>query len=180
MKKSIFSSKSLSINIMQELEIPIIVNAFYKVNWLKPSYIFEQYLHESLNGDHIIWVAYMDNEFVGYVTLKWKSQYKSFATNNIREIMDLNVLPHCRKSGIGSKLLDIAEKIASSKSDTIGLGVGLYGGLDGGYGSAQRLYVNRGYIPDGKGVTYNYQKAISGNSFPLDDDLILWFIKKLK
>lgn len=76
-------------------------------------------------------------------------------------------------------LLDIAEKIAASKSDVVGIGVGLYGGSDGGYGAAQKLYVRRGYIPDGEGITYNYQHAIPGNSYSLDDDLVLMCTKKL-
>ena len=93
--------------------------------------------------------------------------------------MDLNVLPQFRKIGIGSLLLDTAEKEAATTSDIIGIGVGLYAGQDGGYGSAQRLYVKRGYIPDGKGVTFNGQPRIPGYSYPLDDDLVLWFTKKL-
>jgi len=35
------------------------------------------------------------------------------------------------------------------------------------------------YIPDGKGVTYNYEPTIPGNSYALDDDLVLWFTKAL-
>ncbi|HCE6154635.1 TPA: N-acetyltransferase, partial [Legionella pneumophila] len=64
--------------------------------------------------------------------------------------------------------------------DVVGIGVGLYGGHDGGYGQAQRLYVNRGYIPDGLGVTYGYKPTVPGQTYPLDDDLILWFTKKLR
>ena len=86
--------------------------------------------------------------------------------------MDLNILPSFRKMGIGFLLFAI-------RSDTIGIGVGPYAGEDGGYGSAQRLYIKRGYIPDGKGVTYNYESTIPGNSYPLDDDLVLWFTKRL-
>lgn len=37
-----------------------------------------------------------------------------------------------------------------------------------------------GYIPDGKGVTYNYEPTVPGNNYPLDDDLVLWFLRKLK
>lgn len=81
---------------------------------------------------------------------------------------------------IGSLLLETAEKGASTKSEIIGIGVGLYAGADGGYESAQRLYIKHGYIPDGKGITYNYELTIPGNSYPLDDDLVLWFTKKLK
>ncbi len=94
--------------------------------------------------------------------------------------MDLNILPVYRKMGIASLLLDRAEKEAANRSDTIGIGVGLYAGEDGGYGSAQRLYVKRGYIPDGNGVAYNYEPTIPGYSYPLDDELVLWLTKKLR
>ncbi|MFN7038499.1 MAG: GNAT family N-acetyltransferase [Alphaproteobacteria bacterium] len=141
--------------------------------------LFEQYLQEAGADERIIWLAYIDNKFAGYNTLKWESQYPSFKNQNIPEIMDLNILPEYRKLGIGSMLLECAEKEAKIKCDTIGIGVGLYAGEDGGYGAAQRLYVKRGYIPDGKGVTYNYEPTIPGHSYPLDDDLVLWFMKKL-
>ena len=111
---------------------------------------------------------------------QWSFLYKPFAEKNIPEIMDLNILPYFRNHGIATKLLEIAEKEARSKSNIIGIGVGLYGGPDGGYGAAQRLYVKRGYIPDGYGVTYDYRHATPGERYPLDDDLILWFTKILK
>jgi GNAT superfamily N-acetyltransferase len=160
-------------------DIPIIVSAFNQIGWNKPASLFEGYLKEQELGARIVWVAHVQDEFAGYVTLKWQSQYPAFKAENIPEIMDLNVLPSFRKMGIGSLLLDRAEKEAVTRSDTIGIGVGLYVGEDGGYGPAQRLYVKRGYIPDGKGVTYNYEPTIPGNSYALDDDLVLWFTKRL-
>ena len=186
--------------------IPSISEAFNQIGWNKPASLFEEYLKEQEAGERLVWVAFINrhgersaaiqnnknnwiasssmiprnDEFAGYVTLKWQSQYPSFKEQNIPEIMDLNLLPHYRKMGIGSLLLDTAEKEAAMRSATIGIGVGLYAGADGGYGSAQRLYVKRGYIPDGKGVTYNYEPTIPGNSYALDDDLVLWFTKKLK
>ena len=63
--------------------------------------------------------------------------------------MDLNVLPPLRKLGVTVKLLDITKKDAVTKSDVVGIGVGLYHG----YCSAQKIYVNRGYAPDSKDVT---------------------------
>lgn len=39
---------------------------------------------------------------------------------------------------------------AAETSDTVCLGVGLHSG----YGAAQRMYVLRGYVPDGSGVWY--------------------------
>lgn len=161
-------------------DIAAISEAFNEIGWDKSASLFEGYLKEQEAGERLVWVAKVQDEFAGYVTLKWQSGYPSFKEQNIPEIMDLNVLLSFRKMGIGSSLLDAAEEEAATKSQIIGIGVGLYGGADGGYGSAQRLYVKRGYIPDGKGLTYNYEPTIPGNSYPLDDDLVLWFTKKLK
>lgn len=161
-------------------DIPSIVSAFSSIGWNKTADLFEGYLKESELGARLVWVVFMNDQFAGYITLKWQSQYQFFKEQNIPEIMDLNVLPNFRKMGIGSYLLDIAENEASTRGNIVGIGVGLYVGKDGGYGAAQRLYVKRGYIPDSKGVTYNYQPTIPGNSYPLDDDLVLWFTKKLK
>ena len=162
-----------------EEDIATIFEAFNPIGWNKPASLFEGYLKEQEAGERLVWVAQLKDEFAGYVTLKWQSQYPAFKAQNIPEIMDLNVLPAYRKMGIGSMLLDCAEKEAATKSQMIGIGVGLYAGEDGGYGAAQRLYVKRGYLPDGKGVTYNYEPTIPGNSYPLDDDLVLWFTKRL-
>ena len=161
-------------------DIVAIPEAFNQIGWNKPASLFEEYLKEQAAGERIVWVAYVQDEFAGYLTLKWQSQYPPFKEQNIPEVMDLNVLPVYRKMGIGSLLLDTAEKEAATKSQIIGIGVGLYAGEDGGYGAAQKLYVKRGYIPDGNGITYNYQPTIPGNSYPLNDDLVLWFTKKLK
>ena len=171
---------NISIRQLSAFDIPIIVDAFQKVDWSKPPALFEQYLSEQAANERLIWLAFVQEHFAGYVTLKWQSLYQSFRDQNIPEIMDLNVLPSYRKLGIGSHLLQTAEQEAAKQCDTVGIGVGLYAGEDGGYGAAQRLYVNRGYIPDGKGVTYNYKPAEPGISYPLDDDLILWFTKKLE
>jgi GNAT superfamily N-acetyltransferase len=165
---------------LDSFDIPILVEAFEKANWPKPASIFETYLQEQLIDSRLMWVAHVSNKLAGYVTLKWHSQYEPFAIAKIPEIIDLNVLPPFRKRGIGSMLLDAAEKEAILKSDVVGLGVGLYGGPDGSYGAAQKLYVKRGYIPDGKGATYNYQKAVPLTRYSLDDYLLLWLTKKLR
>ena len=59
---------------------------------------------------------------------------------------------------------------------SIGLGVGLYKD----YGHALRIYVDAGYLPDGKGATYQLKPVTPGESYPMDDDLLLWFVKSLK
>ncbi len=103
-----------------------------------------------------MWVAFYTGQFAGYVTLKWVSHYQSFKDQHIPEIMDLNVLPPYRNKGIGTQLLEVAEQLAATQSPIVGLGVGLYDD----YGSAQKLYIKKGYIPDGHGVTYNYKAVI--------------------
>lgn len=169
----------ISIRFMQYSDVPHISRAFQDAHWPKSNMLFESYLNEHQTKKRLIWVALYRGLFAGYVTLKWISEYQFFSNQLIPEIADLNVLPSYRNLGIGSCLLNRAEQAASTQCSFVGIGVGLYGGSDGGYGFAQRLYVKRGYIPDGKGVTYNYQYAIPHKQYPLDDDLILWFIKQL-
>ena len=72
--------------------------------------------------------------------------------------------------------MDIAEQIAKQYADTVCLGVGLCDA----YGSAQRMYVKRGYIPDGTGVWYRDITCIQYETVcTIDDDLILFLSKEL-
>lgn len=166
----------MNIRVLEEIDIPLIVKAFEKSDWqIKPASIFEQYFSEQSNDERICFIAFWDDQFAGYVTLKWYSNYKNFAKNNIPEISDLNVLPKFRNKSIGIKLIEKCEKHAAERSDIIGIGVGLYAD----YGAAQNLYTKRGYVADGCGITYNYEYVIPGQKYFVDDDLILWFTKKL-
>lgn len=161
-------------NHLCQSDIPQLVEAFARCNWHKPASLFEQYLHEQETGKRIIWVVYEGKDIAGYVTLLWQSGYPSFEEQGIPEIKDLNVLPHYRNRGIGSVLLDSAEEAAWQREDMVGLAVGLY--TD--YGAAQRIYVKRGYIPDGCGITYEHRTVPAGEHVCLDDDLVLWMIKR--
>jgi GNAT superfamily N-acetyltransferase len=97
------------------------VSGFHQIGWDKSASLFEAYLKEQEAGERLVWVAHVQDEFAGYVTLKWQSEYPSFKAQNIPEIMDLNVLPSFRKMGVGSLLLDCAEKEALTKSQIIEL-----------------------------------------------------------
>jgi GNAT superfamily N-acetyltransferase len=85
------------------------------------------------------------------------------------------VLPEFRRNGIGSLLLDEVEGIASTRATSVGIGVGLHPG----YNAAQRLYVKRGYVPDGFGLTYRDEFIHEGAVVVVDDDLVLHLRKKL-
>ena len=126
--------------------------------------------------ESVVWTVYYLEQKAGYVTLKWNSRYEPFRVKNIPEIIDLKVFPQFRSQGIGTFLLESAEQEARTRSDSIGLGVGLYSD----YGNAQRLYVKRGYIPDGCGATYYYEAIVPGIEVQVDDLLLLWFTKQLR
>ncbi|MDF2964940.1 MAG: Acyl-CoA N-acyltransferase [Rickettsiaceae bacterium] len=166
----------ISIKPFTESHIPLIVKNFAAHNWLKTPELFESYLKEQQINERIIWLAFLKDQFVGYVTLKMNSTYVPFYEAQIPEINDFNVLPSFRGKGIGSKLLEVAETEAAKRSNIVGLGVGLHES----YGNAQKLYVKRGYIPDGRGITYKDRIVEFDEKIPLDDDLVIWFTKKLR
>ena len=113
----------------------------------------------------------------GYVSVYLTGLSGAFSGEGLPEIVDFSVLEKYRRKGIGSKLMDIAEEIAGQYADTVWLGVGLHSG----YGSAQRMYVKRGYIPDGTGVWYrNKPCAQYETEIANDDDLLLFLSKKLE
>ncbi len=92
------------------------------------------------------------------------------------ELIDFGVLEKYRNHGIGTKLMDVAEEVAATYADTVYLGVGLHSG----YGSAQRMYVKRGYIPDGSGVWYQDGVCVPYGECCNDDELVLYFSKRLR
>jgi GNAT superfamily N-acetyltransferase len=165
---------SLRFTALSSQDIPCITSNFAKIGWNKPSSIYEGYLLEQEKGQRHVWLAFSQQTFLGYVTLKWQSDYLAFRQQDIPEIADLNVLPAFRRQGVGSKLLSLAENEAYKKSLYVGLGVGLYAD----YGAAQKNYVKRGYVPDGQGLTYNNAFVSPGTSVRVDDNLALWLIKE--
>lgn len=97
---------------LEKRDVPILVSSFAEVDWHKPESLFLTYLDEQEKGQRKAWIAASDELCLGYVTLKYESDYPHFRQNRIPEIMDLNVLPQYRRHGIGSALLDEAEYAA--------------------------------------------------------------------
>ncbi len=167
---------SLFIRPLQQQDIEPIAAAFTAIGWNKPASQYARYLAEQEAGRRVILVALMDDIFAGYVTINWQPDYPPFHAENIPEVQDFNVLPHFRRQGIGSRLMDEAETIIAQRSPIVGIGVGMYAD----YGTAQRMYVKRGYIPDGRGLFYGDHVVKPGESVPVDDDLVLHFTKKFE
>lgn len=143
--------------------------AFAAIEWSKPVQTFEAYLREQERGERWVRVAEIDGEVVGYVTVVWSAPDPVFRKEQIPEIMDLNVLPPYRNQGVGSILMAAAESEVSKRTSRVGLRVGLHAG----YGAAQRLYVKRGYVPDGSGAVREGRTVEEGAEVPLDDELTL-------
>jgi GNAT superfamily N-acetyltransferase len=115
---------------------PTMAAAFSSIGAAKPAAQFERYLNEQAASSRICLVATLDARFAGYVTVNWSPSYPGFLEMKIPEIQDLNVLPEFRRKGIATRLLDRAEAEIASRSDVVGIGVGLHPG----YNEAQRLY----------------------------------------
>lgn len=168
-------AESIHIRILEESDPPTIAGAFQNMGWSKPESQYTQYLHEQVAGSRTCFVATVDGQFAGYVTVNWRPNYAGFAELNIPEVQDLNVLTTYRRKGIASRLLDRAESEVAQRSGVVGIGVGLHPG----YNAAQRLYVKRGYIPDGRGISYRDHFVDEGAQVRLDDDLVMHFTKQL-
>lgn len=165
----------LQIRLLNDEDPPIIAAAFDRIGWCKPEAKYRRYLDEQSAGRRTCFVAAVHGEFAGYVTVNWNPTYPGCVEQKIPEIQDLNVLPQFRRRGIASRLLDEAESLVTGRCRVVGIGVGLHPG----YNQAQRLYVKRGYVPDGRGVTYQDRYVTEGAQVTLDDELILHFTKEL-
>jgi len=126
-------------------------------------------------GECVLLAAEFNGEQAGYVALYWDASAGAFKGMKIPEVVDFNVLVKFRRNGIGTKMLDVCEELAKTKGDRVCLGVGLY--TD--YGNAQRMYVKRGYVPDGSGVWWQDRICQPYENCCNDDDLVLYLSKDL-
>ncbi len=162
------------IRTVRVMDVDPLASAF--ASWPKPRGLFETYVRRVADGSLDMIVASVGSELVGYVLIEPTSSYPPFADAGIPEIADLNVLRTWQRAGIGTSFLDEAENRVAQISDVVGLGVGLYSD----YGSAQRMYVGRGYVPDGAGVVLNGAPVQPGAEITLNDDPQLMLTKRLR
>lgn len=150
--------------------------AFTNQGWDKPVTQYKRYLALQNSGERDVIIAQVDGAFAGYLTILWTSEYGPFHQAGIPEIVDFNVLKRFQRRGIGNKLMDEAERRIAQHSPMAGIGVGLVED----YGPAQVLYVKRGYIPDGRGATYQGRPIAYHSQLTAGDDLILHLAKNLR
>ena len=160
---------------MIKSDIESLSHGFMNQGWPGREKILDRYFLEQESGEREVLVAKIDGAVAGYVTILPSAKHGPFA-EVYPELSDFNVFEPFRNQGIGSQLLEEAEKRVKFVSSKVTLGVGLHSG----YGSAQRLYIKRGYIPDGSGVWYRNQPLEMNATIQNNDDLVLYLSKKFE
>lgn len=163
-----------SIRKMQESDIQELSRGFISQGWPSREEILTRYFKEQESGEREVLVAEVEGALAGYITILSCAKQGPFA-EIYPELSDFNVFEPFQNQGIGNLLLEEAEKQVRLISDKVTLGVGLHSG----YGPAQRLYIKRGYIPDGTGVWYqNHRPAMDATCEDIGD-LVLYLSKDL-
>ena len=165
-----YNDNELIIRNMEEADARVFTDEEIAQGWHTDISKYLARLQDQSAGKCVSLTAVYQGQLAGYVSVYITGQ-------GLPEIVDFGVLEKYQRKGIGGRLMDTAEEIAGKYADTVWLGVGLHSG----YGSAQRMYVKRGYIPDGTGVWYQnkpceqYETEIAN-----DDNLVLFLSKKLE
>ena len=164
-----------SIRKMKESDIKDLSRGFISQGWPGREEILARYFLEQECGEREVLVAEVEGALAGYITILPCAKQGPFA-EIYPELSDFNVFEPFQNQGIGKLLLEEAEKRVRLISDKVTLGVGLHSG----YGPAQRLYIKRGYIPDGSGVWYRNQPLEMNVTIQNNDDLVLYLSKEFE
>lgn len=160
-----------SIRVLQEKDLPEVRTQF---SGFQLSNLCDVLFEEQQQGKKENWIAIHEGSVVGIVSLNWHSSYEPFTEQNIPEICAVCVLPSHRRQGIATALLNRVEPIALKKCRQIGIALS----LDPSSNFAQRMYVKRGYIPDGNGLFYREETLTENQVVTIDSDLKMYLIKK--
>ncbi len=172
-----YNDNELMIRNMEEADAQVLTDGELAQGWNADISKYLTRLKDQSEGKCISLTAVYKGLPAGYVNVYMTGLGGAFKGKGLPEIVDFGVLEKYRRKGIGSKLMDVAERIAGQYADIVWLGVGLHRG----YGSAQRMYVKRGYIPDGTGVWYRDKPCEQGETgIANDDDLVLFLSKRLE
>lgn len=169
----LFHSTDINVRLMNYGDIPLICKADSDESEGSIVYLKNQ-LDNQEKQECSALLALYNGEIAGYVFLYYKCKWGGLSNCNIPGIVDLIVFEKYRKKGIASVLMNVAEEIAKKYSDKVYVDVC----LSSEYGPAQRLYVKRGYVPDGKGVYYEEKICETNAVCKNDDELTLCLVKQ--
>ena len=173
--KIYYDDGTVRIRSMTEEDAKILYETYLSYGWHPSLKTYEDYLQEQENGERTVLIAEYEGSAAGICTLVHRPKEGPLAGKGWPEIVDLCVFLHVHRKGIGSRLMDAAEREAAGMADHVFLAVGVHSG----YGAAQRLYVSRGYNFDGSGVWYQGKQLDQYAPCVNDDDLLLFMSKKL-
>ena len=166
----------LLIRDMEAADAQVFYDEYLAQGWHPDLSVYRMRLKDREEGKCVALTAVYQGHPAGAVYVYMTPHGGPFKGKDIPEIHDFSVLEKYQRKGIGSRLMDTAERIAAQYADTVCLGVGLCES----YGSAQRMYIRRGFVPDGSGVWYQDRQCIQyETACTVDDDLILYLSKKL-
>ena len=172
-----YMDAELLIRNMEEADAQIFYDEFAAQGWHPDMAVYQMRLKDQAEGKCVALTAEYQGHPAGSIYVYMTPHGGPFQDKGWPEIHDFNVLKKYQRKGIGNKLMDVAEQIAGQYADTVCLGVGLHDG----YGSAQRMYIKHGFIPDGSGVWYQGKQCIQYETVcTVDDDLHLYLSKKLR
>jgi GNAT superfamily N-acetyltransferase len=135
----------------------------------------ERHFEGHAEGNSSTLLGYVDGDPVGVLTIRWQCRYPPFRDAGIPFIQNIEIAWDRRGRGLGNQLMEHAERFASRRTRRLGICVGIFDA----YGPAQRLYVRRGYVPDGRGVCRGHRPLHEGEVVAMDHDLLLWLVKEL-
>ncbi|MBE5777820.1 MAG: GNAT family N-acetyltransferase [Clostridiales bacterium] len=172
-----YHDDELVIRNMEEADAHIFVREYTAQGWHDEIGGYLSRLKDQAEGKCVALTAVYHGQPAGGLYLYMDAYEGPFKGKAYPVIVDFNVLKKFQRKGIGNRLMDVAEQIAGQYADIVTLGVGLCDA----YGSAQRMYVKRGYIPDGSGVWYQNKQCIQYETVcTIDDDLVLFLSKSLR
>ena len=167
--------KNLELRPITLEDAPLINKEFVNQGWNKPIELYNRYYDLQASGAVDFIQAVVSGQFAGYLTIHWESGYVPFKERKIPEIQDFNVLKVFQRKGIGTALMDEAERRIKKVSKFSGIGFG----VTKDYGPAQILYVKRGYVPDGNGLTEDLKSLDYGDKVTVGDSLAFYLVKAL-
>ncbi len=156
-------------------DIPMIMQAEGDMSEEFKDYLHTQLINQEDKKECTALVAVSNEIVLGHVFVYYSCRWGAYKNQGMPSIVDLKVFPPYRNLGVATKLLDEAERIAAKYHSQIYLDVC----LNADYGAAQRLYVKRGYVPDGKGVYYEETICPLNGQCINNDELTICLIKQL-
>ena len=172
-----YKDAELVVRSMEEADVQVFYDEYTAQGWHPEVAYYLMRVREQAEGKCVALTAEYQGSPAGAVYVYLAAKEGPFKGTGWPIIVDFSVLKKYQRKGIGSRLMDAAEQVAGQYADTVCLGVGLCKE----YGSAQRMYAKRGYIPDGSGVWYRDKPCVQYETVcTVDDDLVLYLSKRLR